>query len=369
MVTLAAMYITQPIQPLLAEIFNVSIVKASQFTTIILIFMAISPIVYGYFLENTNAKKILFNALIILFICNIFLGLANDYYTFLFFRTIQALVLPAILTSLMSILANIDKANIKTNMSIYVAATVFGGLLGRILTGYISANYSYKYAFYFLSFILLIVIFLIKKLNYNGESNLSKAHLKDIIEILKQRKFILIYFLMFNVFFVFSAILNTLPFRIKEIYENANEFTISLVYMGYIMGILISLNLKKIVKIFKTELFTVIVALIIFIFTTLFLTTNNTLIFFGLFFIFCIGMFTCHSVSTGLANSLKNSQKALTSGMYLTFYYIGGSLGSFIPAIIYNHFNWNTMIYFLVSILIITLLVILLNIKKLIMGS
>ena len=62
-------------------------------------------------------------------------------------------------------------------------------------------------------------------------------------------------------------------------------------------------------------------------------------------------MFTAHTVSTGLANSMKGSQKSLTSGMYLTFYYLGGATGSFIPSIIYKHFGWDIMLYCFVFIL------------------
>ena len=68
-------------------------------------------------------------------------------------------------------------------------------------------------------------------------------------------------------------------------------------------------------------------------------------------------MFTVHTVSTGLANSMKSSQKSLTSGMYLTFYYIGGASGSFFPSIIYKYFGWDIMIYCFVFILLIVVIV------------
>ena len=44
---------------------------------------------------------------------------------------------------------------------------------------------------------------------------------------------------MFFVFFVFSGVLNVLPFRAKEISNNVSEFQIALLYLGYGMGILV----------------------------------------------------------------------------------------------------------------------------------
>ena len=357
-IILSVMYATQPIQPLLAKQFNISIIKASQFTAVIMLFLAISPIIYGYILEKINVKKMLINSSIILFITNIFLGLATSYELFLFFRVIEALVVPAILTSLMSILANIDKENIKFNMSIYVASTVFGGLVGRIFSGFIATNLSYEFVFYSLSLAILVSIYFISKLSYEGEATISKPKITDVMEILKDKRFLIIYFLMFCVFFVFSGVLNILPFRVKEISSNVSEFQISLLYLGYGMGILISLNSSKIVKFFKNELNTILFGLIFFLFITIFLIQENIIFIFLLIFLFCVGMFTVHTVSTGLANSMKESQKSLTSGMYLSFYYLGGALGSFLPSIIYEKFGWNVVIYMFCIILLITFILV-----------
>ena len=119
------------------------------------------------------------------------------------------------------------------------------------------------------------------------------------------------------------------------------------------MGILVSLTSKKIIKFFKNEINTILVACGFFIFVTIFLTNNDIIYLFLLLFLFCIGMFTAHTVSTQLANSMKSSQKSLTSGMYLTFYYLGGAMGSFLPTIIYKNFGWDFMIYLFALILVV----------------
>jgi len=169
---------------------------------------------------------------IILFVPNIFLGLADTYELFFFFRIIEALVVPAILTSLMSMLANIDKENIKFNMSIYVASTILGGLIGRIFSGFIATHFSYEYVFYSLSVALLISVYFIKKLSYEGEATVVKPKISDVTKILKDKRFTTIYLIMFCTFFVFSGVLNLLPFRMKELSSEVSELQISLLYLG-----------------------------------------------------------------------------------------------------------------------------------------
>lgn len=354
-ILLSVMYATQPLQPLLATQFSISITKASSFTAVIMLFLAISPIIYGYILESVKTKKVLVIASIILFITNLALAFANTYELFLIIRTIEAIVIPAILTACMAILAS-DKENIKLNMSIYVAATVFGGLVGRVFSGFVAEEFGWRMVFFSLSFALLIGLYLIKKLSFEGDAKLVKPKLKDITNILKDKRFIVIYSLMFTIFFVFAGLLNILPFRIKELVPNTSETQIGLLYLGYGMGILISLFIHKIVEFFKKELRAIIAGGIIFTISTSLFLSKDALFLFSLVFLFCIGMFTVHTVSTRIANSLKSSQKAITSGMYLSFYYIGGAVGSIIPSIVYDNFGWNNTIYLflfmLVSILI-----------------
>ncbi len=345
-VILSIMYATQPLQPLLSKEFNISIVKSSQFTAVIMLFLAIAPIIYGYILERVNAKKMLLIASFILIITNTLLSFTNSYEMFLAIRTIEAIVIPAILTSSMSILANIDKQNVKLNMSIYVASTVFGGLVGRVFSGYIATYFGWEMVFLSLSFASVIGLFLISKLEFDGEAHLTKATVFDIKQILKDKRFVVIYSLMFIVFFVFAGILNILPFRIKELDPSTTESQIGLLYLGYGVGIVVSLFIHKIIKFFKKEMKSVLFGISTFLVSTGFFLIANPIIAFLNVFLFCFGMFIIHTVSTRVANSLKETQKALTSGMYLSFYYIGGAVGSVIPPMLYQSFGWDFTIIF-----------------------
>ncbi|RXJ62093.1 MFS transporter [Halarcobacter anaerophilus] len=356
------MYATQPLQPLLAKEFNVSMTKASSFTAVIMLFLAISPIIYGYILESVRTRTVLKIALIILLITNFSLSLANSYEMFLTIRTIEAIVIPAILTGAMTVLAK-DKENTKLNMSIYVAATVFGGMVGRVFSGFIAEEFGWRVVFASLSLALLAAYFFINKIEFKGDANLVKPKLFDIVHILKDRRYIVIYTLMFIVFFVFAGLLNILPFRIKELLPQTSETKIGLLYLGYGMGILISLTIHKIIKFFKKELRVIMAGLTVFLISTLLFLNSDAIILFWTVFLFCVGMFTVHTVSTRLANSMRASQRGLTSGMYLSFYYIGGAVGSIFPAIIYDKFGWDMTVFMFATLLVFIFAFILLSRK------
>ena len=352
MIVLSVMYATQPLQPLLAKEFDISIVQSSLFTAIIMFWLAIAPIIYGYILASVSSKKMLIVATVLLFFTNLALGFSNSFETFLLARCVEGLVVPAILTSSMTILANIDKKNIQFNMSIYVASTVFGGLVGRVMSGFIATEFGWRVVFFSLSFALLISLFFIKNLKLNIEAKLTKATLNDVLSILADKRFVLIYFTMFSVFFVFAGLLNLMPFRMKELFGDVSEATIGLLYLGYGSGVIVALLSRKIVNFFGSEIKGIFAGGVFYTVMTLFFVSDNLSVIFAMMFLLCIGMFTVHSIATGMANSMKESQKGLTSGMYLTFYYIGGAIGSVLPSMIYRSYGWNSVIATFIILLV-----------------
>ena len=244
----------------------------------------------------------------------------------------------------MSILANIDKNNVQFNMSVYVASTVFGGLIGRVLSGFIASEFGWRAVFFSLSFALFISLLFIWNLKLDISSKMNKPKLKDILLILKDKRFALIYLTMFTVFFVFAGLLNLLPFRMKDLFPNMNESSIGLLYLGYGSGVIVALFSRKIILFFKSSIRTVLAGGVFFTLISIFFISSNHTVIFILMFLLCIGMFTIHTVASGMANSILEKQKGLTSGMYLSFYYIGGALGSSLPTLIYKYYGWNTVI-------------------------
>ena len=57
--TISALYVPQPLLPVLAEQFSVSREMAALLTTIVFIPLSLAPLVYGYLLEAVPAKHIL----------------------------------------------------------------------------------------------------------------------------------------------------------------------------------------------------------------------------------------------------------------------------------------------------------------------
>lgn len=359
--TFSVLYSPQPLLPIFMKEFAVDKSTAALVTTVTLFPLSLSPIVYGYILERYTAKTILFIAIFILTILEIYLYFVKSFNILITIRLIQGLLIPGILTSLMTFISVVvDKSFVQNFMSYYIASTILGGFLGRFMSGLIAKVIGWRYSFIILGLSLIFsLILLIFIDNYKIERK-DKLTFKNSMNILKAYPFINVYISIFCIFFVFASMLNFIPFRLKEISDSVSEFMIGLSYSGYIMGIIVSLFSLKLIQFFKSEKIVSIYGMLIYMISLPFFNVKSIPFIFFAMFIFCTGMFTVHSVASGYLNKISKQNKGIVNGMYVSFYYTGGVLGTFLPGYIYKNFGWGS---FLISLSLMILVAIISYIK------
>lgn len=73
---------------------------------------------------------------------------------------------------------------------------------------------------------------------------------------------------------------------------------------------------------------------------------------FGAMFLFCGAMFLVHATASGFLNSRATASKGVVNGLYVAFYYAGGTVGSYAPGFVYKAWGWNV---FLAALLLVAL--------------
>lgn len=355
--TLALLYAPQPIAPNLAIYFNVSLSEISWVLSVSLIPLAIAPLLYGYLLEKFSLKRILIFSLLACAIFQIIANLSSNFYFFLSFRFLQSLCIPAILTSLLTLLTRIDEQNTQKNLAIYVGATTFGGFVGRVFGSYLSDLFSWHFALNFFAILMLFCAFLCFAFK-DSNSSVMQVSLRDFVPYFRETKFLVLLFCVFIMFFSFQSVLSFLPFHLKDIFKDITQTQIGLIYLGFLTGIFSSLFIGQTVKFFKSRFNTVIFGLFIFITGTIFMLIPFFEFYFIAMFVFCSGMFICHCIFSALLN-LSTTQKGLANGLYLTFYYSGGAFGSVLPSFYYASLGWNFLCIFTVLLLLSSILILL----------
>ncbi len=357
--TFSVLYSPQPLLPVLMKEFGVDKSSAALITTVTMLPLSLSPIIYGFILEKLTAKKIMMFAISMLVFLEIIIFFITNFYIMIFVRLLQGFLIPGILTSLMTFVSMAsEKSLVQRIMSFYIAATILGGFLGRFISGLISKLFGWRYGFLLLGLSLAISFVLLFFITDYKIQSKEKITLKNALEVLKTHPFINIYLTIFCTFFVFAAMLNFIPFRLKEILDNVSEFVIGLSYSGYVMGIIVSLSTMWLIKHFKNEKNVITFGLIVYIISIPFFYMKSISTIFIAMFIFCTGMFTTHSIASGFLNRLASNNKGIVNGLYVSFYYTGGVLGTFLPGYIYKYFGW---VWFLSALMLLILIALISN--------
>lgn len=357
-VTFCSLYAAQPIQPLFQYEFHLSSFQAILFTTLMMAPLGIAPLFYGYLLESFSAKVMVRWALFLLGILEIFFSLAGDYLTLLTIRAVQGLMIPAILTSIMSYISySSPKEKVQHAIAAYIAVTILGGFLGRFLSGLCTDLFGWRFFFFILGLLLLLNSYLLKSMVRDAKMHYARPKLREVVDLLKAKEFLWLYTSIFCLFFVFAALMNFLPFELKRINPAFGETGIGLLYLGYSMGILVSLNTRRIIKCFGNESDAISMGIVVFGIGTLFFMIENYIVMFITMFVFCAGLFTAHSLLSGFVNKLADQNKAIANGLYISFYYTGGTLGSVLPGAVFQRFGWQVFLIQLFSMVCLALFV------------
>ncbi|BDB66383.1 MFS transporter [Helicobacter cinaedi] len=343
-ITLSSVYIPQPILPLLALEFNTTAQNASAITSITLLPMAFAPLFYGYFLENHQPKLILSLSLFVAGIFQILLAWCESLETFLLLRFIQSLFFPAILTTLLTILTRSQSGSLQFNVSIYIASTIAGGLIGRMGGAYLTELFSWQICFILLGVSLTLGGIFSLSWIANQASKLTQFTFSQILPLLGNKTSLVVLGSVFVMFFSFQAVLNTLPFYAKEMFPHISQNELGRLYLGYSIGIVVSLLANPIIKLCGGREKTIFLSLNLFALgLCVFLLHSLMWIYVGMF-VMCFGSFIAHSVLNALNNSLNPKYKAASSGLYLSFYYTGGTLGSYLSSFVFELFGWQMLI-------------------------
>ena len=248
--------------------------------------------------------------------------------------------MPALLTSLMTYLAtSASAASLRRVMAAYIAVTVFGGFFGRFFAGLSANALGWKIPFFGLAVVLALCAAACRFLPPDSRAAFSPIRLEYAPQVLRKNGFIATYLVVSLLFFVFSGMLNLLPFRLGKLAGGYSPLRAGAMYAGYLMGIIACLTSHRFSRRFGGPTRTMAVGAVVVIAAAAVFSLPSQAAIFASVFVLCAGMFLAHSVAPGVLNGAENEHKGLVNGLYISFYYSGGALGAYLPGLVLARFG------------------------------
>lgn len=348
----SVLYAPQPLLPLFARRFGVSESTAALLITATLLPLSFAPLSYGYLLQRISPVRLLRIGVVCLGALELLFAVVDRFALLLGVRFLQGLLLPAVLTSLMTYIAlAAPPARRSRDLAGYVAASIVGGYLGRLLSGLGAAYTDWRLVFVLLGTGLLLAAIPLGRLRPVRSTGAAEPpSLRLVREVLRDGGYIPLYVAVFAFFFVFASLLNFLPFRLEEIQPGSTELWSGLVYTGYVFGVVTALTSGRIARRLGGPARALTVGFGVFAGALACTLVADLWVLFGVLFAFCGAMFLMHAVATGEVNRGGGDRVGIVNGLYLVFYYSGGVLGSFLPGIAYERFGWTAFVAVLLAV-------------------
>jgi len=353
-----AMFAPQPLLPMLAGAFQVSPGRVSLIVTASTLAVAFSAPFAGIIADRFGRKRVIVPAAFLVAIPTLLTATSQTFTQLLFWRFLQGVFTPGIFAVIIAYVNEEWEHGAGAATAAYITGTVLGGFTGRVLAAIVASRTSWRWAFLALGALNVLGAIAIRTWLPPGrrfkwaqrDAHVGAAMLRH----LRNPRLAATYAVGFCVMF---TLLST--FTYVNFYLAAPPFQLSTSALGqlfavYLVGAVITPRAGRMIDRMGHRF--ALVAAFTAGATGVALTLIHSLpaVLLGLT-LACSGVFVANSAGSSYVGSAATVSRASGVGLYVTFYYIGGSAGSAIPGLLWTHPTWPQCVALIIGVQVLTI--------------
>jgi MFS family permease len=356
--TFLNVYCTQPLLPHLQRIFRATEVEVSLTVGAVTLSVAIMAPLVGMIAESVGRKRVIVPSLFAMAVPTLLAATAHSLHALVVWRFLQGVFVPGVIAVIIAYINEEFEGRTGAVMSAYVAGTVFGGFLGRFMTGLIAARWGWQAAFVVLGVLDVLGALAVRRwLPLATHFVPSKHLLKSFADTwghLRNPRLLMICGMGFTVLFSLVGVFTYANFYLALPPFGLSTAGLGSVFFVYLLGCVVtplSGRFHDRSGFRRTALVAVAMAL-----GGLVLTLSSWLpAVIGGLAVFSSGIFVSQSSATVLTGQVAGRARSSAAGLYVTFYYLGGSLGTAVPAWFWLRGGWPACVALFSAMSLVTL--------------
>jgi len=359
------LYATQPILPLLEIIFHASKVSVGRTVSAATLGVAISAPFCGMLAERIGRRRVIVWSIFLLAVPTIGAATAVGLHQLVVWRFFQGLVMPGIFGVTMAyITEEWPRSQVARVMSIYVSGTVLGGFLGRFLTGVAATHSLFPFAppnwrQGFICIGLLDLAFGVVLWRWLPPDTplapLPATGAFGFLRHLRNPQLVATYAVGFSVLFTLVATFTYVTFYMAAPPFLLTPAELSTVFMVYLVGLIITPlggvwishvgSRTAVVGAVAGGIAGVLLTLVPHLWAVLVgLTLCSS------------GVFVCQSAASSyIQREARSGGRASAAGLYVMFYYLGGSVAGVVPGVLWRYGQWKACVALIVAVQLISM--------------
>jgi predicted MFS family arabinose efflux permease len=342
--TFLHLYAPQALLPELAREFGVSAAQISAMITASTLAIALTAPFTGAAADVLGRKRLITTAMFAVTVPVLMETIATTPGTLIFWRFIEGLLLPPIFTVVLAYVGDEwPPAEVVGVAGLYVSASSLGGFCGRLVPGIVGDVAGWRYAFLAIAAIGLAgAIVVAAKLPREKRFVRSDGFLasgRQMLRHLGNLQLVATCVVGFGVLFNFIAIFTYVSFRLAAPPYNFTPSLLGAVFFTYLVGAVATPWTGRVVMHYGRRALMIGVISVWLVGLALLLASPLALILIGLSLCAGCGML-CQAISTGYVTASANEGRSSAIGLYVSSFYIGGSVGGVAAGALWSAAGW-----------------------------
>lgn len=337
------LYLPQPILPRLAADFGVEARHAALIVSVTVLGIALASPVIGVLADRFGRRRILVTGAALLTLASAAASVAPSFEALVAARLVLGLLLPTLFAAGVALVSELLPDRVmRTVAGIYVGATIVGGIAGRLLGGVLVDVASWRAAFGVSAGLYLAIALMWWGVRANERRTSGRSLvtvLRGTLSHLADRTLVGGLLVGFSLFFAFQSTFSYIPFRLQAPPFLLSSTAVALTYLTYLAGVLSSTAGGVLAR--RTSLrFGLVTGFALAVAGNLLaLAGELPLLLVGLV-VLCLGNWLVQGLAVGYVATATKHDRAGANALYLLCYYLGGSLGAYLPGHLFPRFGF-----------------------------
>jgi MFS transporter, YNFM family, putative membrane transport protein len=360
--TFVNLYMPQALLPLLARDFAVGAAEISAVITASTLAIALTAPFTGALADVLGRKRVITAAIVALVVPTMLVAFAPNVPALILFRFLQGLLLPPIFVVIVAYIGEEwPPAEVPGITGLYVAGSGLGGFAGRFITGILADLTGWRGAFLAVAAITVAsaaaVAWLLPPERKFVRSEGLSASLRQMLRHLRNPRLIATYAIGFGVLFNFIATFTYVSFHLAAPPYWFSPSLLGAIFCTYLAGTLVTPLAGRAISRFGRRAFMVGTIVVWAGGAALLLAPPLPAIIAGLTLCAACGML-CQAVSTGTVTTIAKEGRSSAVGLYVTWFYVGGSAGAALPGLAWTIGGWPACVAMIIGMLTIMAVVV-----------
>jgi predicted MFS family arabinose efflux permease len=342
--TFLNVYSTQPLLPLLRQIFHASELEVSLTVSATIFATALTAPIIGMIAERRGRKKVIVPALFLLTIPTALAATSTSLGVLIFWRFAQGLFVPGVIAVMLAYV-NEEWAGrgVGRAMSSYVTGTVIGGFLGRFISGVIATHWHWRATFLVLAALNLIGAVMVRAWLPLAKNFVRAEHLRQVLdhakEHLRKPRLLANFGMGASVLFTLVGCFTYANFYLAATPFRLNSAQLGSIFFVYLLGVVITPQSGRFLDHFGFRHTTILYCDMMIAGLLLTLVKSLPFVIVGLA-IFSSGVFIAQAAATVQTGAIAGRARSSAAGLYVAFYYLGGSVGATLTDLFWRWRGW-----------------------------